>query len=67
MYLYLPVLGHKAFTAILYFLNSAAIPKTHIDIPYLDIVYATWSVNQLGFIFNGGLIFKMCACLLFFK
>ena len=34
----LPVLGHNAFTAIPSVLNSSAIPKTHIDMPYLAIV-----------------------------
>jgi len=32
------VLGHKALTATPAYLNSSAIPKTHIDIPYLAIV-----------------------------
>lgn len=32
-----PVLGHKALTATSP-LNSSAIPKTHMDIPYLEIV-----------------------------
>lgn len=33
-----PVLGHKAFTAIPSVFNSSAIPNTHIDIPYLAMV-----------------------------
>jgi len=33
-------LGHRALTAIPSSLNSSAIPRTHIDIPYLAIVYA---------------------------
>jgi len=37
----IPVFGQTAFTAILSALNSSAIPRTHIDIPYLAIVYAT--------------------------
>lgn len=36
----LPVLGHKALTAIDP-LNSSAIPSTHMDMPYFAIVYAT--------------------------
>lgn len=35
---YLPVLGHRAFTAIPSSLNSSAMPRTHMDIPYLDMV-----------------------------
>ena len=34
----IPVLGHKALTATPSDLNSSAIPRTHIDIPYLAIV-----------------------------
>jgi hypothetical protein len=33
------VLGHKAFTATPCYLNSSAMPKTHIDIPYFAMVY----------------------------
>lgn len=34
-----PVRGQRAFTAI-WPLNSSAIPRTHIDMPYFAIVYA---------------------------
>ena len=34
-----PALGHNAFTPIMD-LNSSAMPKTHIDMPYFAIVYA---------------------------
>jgi hypothetical protein len=33
-----PLVGHKALTAIPSDLNSSAIPVTNIDIPYLAIV-----------------------------
>ena len=36
----LPVFGHSALTAMPSDLNSSDIPKTHMDIPYLAIVYA---------------------------
>ena len=32
------VLGHNALTAIPFYLNYSAIPKTHIDMPYLAMV-----------------------------
>ena len=35
-----PVFGHSAFTAMPSSLNSSDIPRTHMDIPYLAIVYA---------------------------
>ena len=54
----LPVFGHKAFTPMLFGLNSSDIPRTHMLIPYFAIVYATWSRNHLGFIFSGGDIFS---------
>ena len=53
------VRGHKAFTAIPRSRNSSAIPKTHILIPYFDIVYATCGANHCGAKFNGGAIFKI--------
>lgn len=36
---HIPVLGHKALTAMDP-LNSSAMPRTHMDMPYLAIVYA---------------------------
>ena len=39
-YRLLPVLGHRAFTAIPSALSSSAIPRTHNDIPYFAILYA---------------------------
>jgi len=56
----LPVLGQRALTAMASDLNSSAMPKTHMDIPYLAMVYATWFWNQTGFMFNGGLMLRMC-------
>jgi len=35
------VLGQRALTATPCSLNYSAMPKTHIDIPYFAIVYAT--------------------------
>lgn len=34
----LPVLGHNALTEIPSSLNSCAMPRTHMDMPYLAIV-----------------------------
>merc|ERR1719500_1082565 len=47
------VFGQIAFTAMPASLNSSAIPRTHMDIPYLAIVYATWFLNQIGFMDSG--------------
>src|SRR5205085_6953710 len=55
------VLGHNAFTAILYFFNSADSPSTIILMPYLLIVYARCLGNHFLSIFNGGEILRICA------
>src|SRR5687767_5921368 len=55
------VLGHNAFTAILYFFNSADNPRTIILIPYLLMVYARCLGNHFLSIFNGGEIFRIWA------
>ena len=61
------VLGHKAFTAILYFLYSSDIPITHILIPNFAIVYAVNFSNHFGFKVIGGLMFNICGLVDFFK
>jgi hypothetical protein len=38
-----------------------------MDMPYFAIVYATWPLNQTGFMFNGGLIFRICGFFPVFK
>lgn len=62
-----PVLGQRALTAMPSLRNSSAMPSTHIDMPYLAIVYATWFWNQCGDMFRGGLRFKMWGFTLFFR
>merc|ERR1719361_2792698 len=57
------VFGQIAFTAMPASLNSSAMPRTHMDIPYLAIVYATWFLNQMGLIERGGELFSMCGFL----
>jgi hypothetical protein len=42
------VLGHKALTAILYYLNSSLIPNTHKLIPNFAIEYATLGAKYSG-------------------
>ena len=49
--LLLPVLGHNALTAIPSGLNSSAIPRVHIDMPYLAIVYAEMYNIYIGWVF----------------
>lgn len=61
------VLGQSALTATPRSLNYSAIPSTHIDIPYLAIVYATWPENQWGCMFKGGDKLRMCGLLDFNK
>ena len=61
------VLGHKALTAIPFYLNYYAIPKTHIDIPYFAIVYARWFENHFAFIFKGGERLRICGFLAFIR
>jgi len=53
------VLGQIAFTAMPLSRNSSAMPSTHMDIPYLAIVYATWFLNQMGFSESGGELLRM--------
>ena len=45
------VRGHSALNPIPSPSNSAAIPSTHIDMPYLAIVYATCGPNHRGSMF----------------
>lgn len=43
----IPVRGQSALTAIPSGFNSSAIPSTHIDIPYLAMVYAAKPYEKL--------------------
>merc|ERR1719318_687038 len=36
-----------------------------MDMPYLAMVYATWFLNQMGFIESGGELLRMCGFLPF--
>lgn len=54
-----PVLGQSALQAIPSSLNSSAMPRMHMDMPYLAIVYATWFLNQRGFMLSGGEMLRM--------
>ena len=43
-----PVRGQSAFTAIPSALSSSAMPSTHIDMPYLAMVYAVMRRREKG-------------------
>src|SRR5690349_21205903 len=55
------VRGHNALTPIRP-ANSAARPSTHIDIPYLLIVYARCCANHRGSRLSGGDNTRTLAC-----
>jgi len=45
---YSPVRGQSAFTAMPSALSSSAMPSTHIDMPYLAMVYAVMRRREKG-------------------
>ena len=54
------VRGQSALAAMPASRNSPAQPRTHIDIPNFEMVYATCGANQRSSMLSGGLRVRMC-------
>ena len=61
------VRGHSALNATPSRRNSSAMPSTHMLMPNLAMVYATWGANHRASMLSGGDRFSTCGLAAFFR